>query len=111
MFCFGDGPIERGVPDFPPRRCFADRQPIGKQGLGACKFVGGYDRLASALTTACGGRREAGFRALPDEIALECGERPEDIEDQPTAWSGRIDIFRERAQADAAGFNGRSRSR
>ena len=46
-------------------------------------------------------RRQAGLNAFPDEVALELGQRPEDVEDEPTAGGGGVDLLGDHAEADA----------
>jgi hypothetical protein len=40
---------------------------------------------------------------LPDQVPLELGQRPEDVEDQLAARGRRVDLLGQRAKADPYG--------
>jgi hypothetical protein len=39
---------------------------------------------------------------LPDQVTLELGQRPKDMEDQLAPWGGRVDLLRQTLEANAA---------
>ena len=39
---------------------------------------------------------------VADQVAIELGERREDVKDEPAAWGGRVDGFLQAAEADLA---------
>ena len=49
----------------------------------------------------CGRGSEASAGTLPDEVALELSQRPEDVEGEPTRGRGGVDGLGERAEAHA----------
>ena len=46
------------------------------------------------------------LRTLADDVPLELGERPEDVEDELAAAGGRVDRLLEAAEADLPGLEG-----
>ena len=79
------GSVQGCLADLEPRCDLADVQPVGEVLSRPLQFLGGDDRLASALSTACGGSGQPGFGALTDQIALELAQRAEHMEDEPPA--------------------------
>src|SRR4051794_41377724 len=62
----------------------------------------GCEHFGSAKQSAARpGSSKAGVGALPDEIPLELGQCPEDMEDELAAAGGGVQLFLERAETDA----------
>ena len=70
---------------------------------GGGELLRGERRRAATDATACARGGEAGAGALPDDLALELGERTEDVEVQPPAAGRRVDLLGQRLEADLAG--------
>jgi hypothetical protein len=60
-----------------------------------------HDRGPAALPAPGAGGGQAGGGALPDEIALELGQRAEEVEHQPAALRGGVDALAEALEAHA----------
>ena len=66
------------------------------------ELLGAHDRWPPAAAPPRAGGREAGLRALADQVALELCQRGEDVEDEPPAGRRRVDRLGQRAKADGA---------
>jgi hypothetical protein len=82
-----------------------DRASLAHRGLGEAQLGGRHLRLASAVAPAGARGGESRDRALPDQLALELGERREDAEHQLAGGGRGVDrgaLPGEHPQADAA---------
>ncbi len=57
---------------------------------------------ADASSGSC--RSESGIGAFANQIALKCGQRPHQMEDEFAAWGRGIDLLGETNELDAAFF-------
>src|SRR4051794_23875662 len=54
----------------------------------------------SSKLPSCSGRLEACIRPLPDDVPLEFGQRPEDVEDEFSPGGGGVDVLGDAPKAD-----------
>jgi hypothetical protein len=64
---------------------------------------GGELGRAPAAAAAGAGGLQAGDGAVPDDLPLELGQGPEEVEDQPAAGGGGVDGLAQGAEPDPAG--------
>ncbi len=65
----------------------------------------GCERRGSAAdASSFAGCCDAGARALPDDLAFELRERTEDVEGEPPAAGGGVDVLGQRLESDLAGL-------
>ena len=95
------GSVESGFSYLEACGGLADIQAVGDKLPRSLQLVGSDNRLASAFAPACGGSGQPGLGALADQVALELAQRTEHMEDEPPARRGGVDVFSQRAEADA----------
>lgn len=98
------GSVESGFSYLEACGGLADIQAVGDKLPRSLQLVGSDNRLASAFAPACGGSGQPGLGALADQVALELAQRTEHMEDEPSARRGGVDVFSQRAEADAPCF-------
>ena len=102
------GGLQRGVQGrlahLEPCSGLSDIKPVGDVLPRSLQLVGGDNRLSPALPPTSGGGSQPGLGALADQVALELAQRAEHVEDEPPAWRGGVDGFRQRTEADATRF-------
>ncbi len=102
------GGLQRGVQGrlahLEPCSGLSDIKPVGDVLPRSLQLVGGDNRLSPALPPTSGGGSQPGLGALADQVALELAQRAEHVEDEPPAWRGGVDGFRQRTEADASRF-------
>lgn len=60
---------------------------------GGLDLVGGQDRRAPTQTATGSRGRQAGLRTIPDQVALELRQRGEQVDHQPAAGGGGVDVL------------------
>jgi len=75
----------------------------------ATSFLGGEGGGATAAAVAGASGFEPGQRAFADQLALELGERSEDVKREPPRRSRRVDALSQASEADSALLEPRDR--
>jgi hypothetical protein len=102
LVCF-EVPIEGGLRDLEGAQDVRDGIVfVGIEGVEQLQFLRVQSPGAAPLPAASARRLQRGLGALPDEIVLEFGQGPKDMEDELAAGTGRIDLLSEALEPDAA---------
>src|SRR4051812_5133129 len=77
------------------------RLPASIEGAGEFHLLG-ISQLLRPATQASprASRGKTRMRPFPNQIALELGQGPEDVEDEFAAWGGGVDLLGERLEAN-----------
>jgi len=83
------------------RRDLADGRLVGVHALGLALLGRRHGRRSTAAAAALARRLQPGQGSVADQVALELGQRPEQVEHQPSTRGRRVDRLLERPEPDA----------